>query len=601
MRDTVIDRFVTQVEARAGQPALYFRQGDAWHSWSWAEYGQKARAFAGALIARGLEPGERINICGFNCPEWVIASVGAMIARNVPAGIYHTDSAEQMAYIAKHSGARVLVLADLAQWEKARSILDELEHLCQVVMIREADAIDDPRVVSWEDFLAGGAGHQAEVDQRIKEIQEDELATLIYTSGTTGAPKGVMLSHNNLAITANMAFDVVGNVLAGDTRGGPGDCVVSYLPLSHIAEQMFSIHLALTLGYPVYFAESVDKVRDALVEARPTLFFAVPRVWEKFRAALEPRLNEATGVKAAVVRWSREVGVEAGHDIVKYGAPRGVGALRYRVARRLFFQRVAAQVGLDRLRLAISAAAPIGDDVLEFFMSLGIVIREIYGQSEGSGPTTMNYPRAGMSKFGTVGRAVPGVDIMTADDGEILVRGPNVFMGYFNEPEKTAETLVDGWLYSGDIGSLDADGFLTITDRKKNLIITSGGKNIPPAPIESRLRELDIVSQALVVGEGRKYLAALLTLDPELAADFARQHDLPTDLRELADHPEFLVHIQAHIDHINQKLARAETLKRFVVLPDEFTEESGELTPTRKLKRRVILERYAGQITSMYS
>jgi len=327
----------------------------------------------------------------------------------------------------------------------------------------------------------------------------------------------------------------------------------------------------------------------------------VPRVWEKFRIVLEGRLNEATGIKASIVRWSREVGVEAGHDIIKQGAPRGVTALRYRVAKKLFFDTVAAQVGLDRLRLAISAAAPIGADVLEFFMSLGIVIREIYGQSEGTGPTTMNYPRAGLSKIGTVGRAMPRVDIAIADDGEILFRGPNVFMGYFEDPENTAETLVEGWLHTGDVGSLDADGFLKITDRKKNIIITSGGKNIAPAPIEARLKELDVISQAVVIGDQRKYLCALLTLEPELAPAFAKKLGLPTDLHQLADDPEFLAHIQAHVDRVNASLARVETIKCFKVLPRDFEEERGELTPTRKIKRRVITERYADPIEAMFS
>ncbi|RVU45795.1 long-chain fatty acid--CoA ligase [Lujinxingia sediminis] len=600
MRDTVIDRFLTQVNRRGDAPAMYYNEEGVWQAISWAEYGQRARAFAGALVALGIEAGERINICGYNCPEWVFADVGAMLAGVVPSGIYHTDSAEQMAYIAGHCRARVLVLEDQIQWEKAAAIIDGLEHLEQVVMIRDARGIDDERVVSFDDFLERGRAFQDEVDRRVEALVGQELATLIYTSGTTGAPKGVMLSHDNLAITANMAFEVVGDALIGETGAGPGDCVVSYLPLSHIAEQMFTIHLAITLGYPVYFAESVEKLRDALVEARPTLFFAVPRVWEKFRAVLESRLNEATGLKASIVRWSREAGVEAGHDIVEYGAPRGVTALRYAVAKKLFFDKVAEPIGLDRLRLAISSAAPIGADVLEFFMGLGIVIREIYGQSEGSGPTTMNYPRTGLSKLGTVGRAMPRVDIAIADDGEILFRGPNVFMGYFEDPEKTAETLVNGWLHTGDIGSLDADGFLKVTDRKKNIIITSGGKNIAPAPLEARLKELDVISQAVVIGDQRKYLSVLLTLDPDLAPAFAKKHDLPTDLRQLADDPEFQSHIQGHIDRINRKLARVETIKRFTLLPEDFAESRDELTPTRKVKRRVILERYAAQIDAMY-
>ncbi|MFU8804614.1 MAG: AMP-dependent synthetase/ligase, partial [Bradymonadaceae bacterium] len=446
---------------------------------------------------------------------------------------------------------------------------------------------------SGGDFLSLGEAHLEAVDERIKAIEHGDLATMIYTSGTTGPPKGVMLSHDNLAFTANMANEVLDSALVqGD------NCVVSYLPLSHIAEQMFTIHLAITLGYPVWFAESIDKLKEALIAARPTLFFAVPRVWEKFRAALEGKLGEATGLKAKIVDWSRKVGVEEGYRMIEQGED--TAGLKYKIADKLFFSKLAGQLGLDRLKIAISAAAPIGTDVLEFFLSCGITIREIYGQSEGTGPTTFNYPEPAGTKFGTVGKALPGLDLRIAEDGEIVFRGANVFMGYYKDEAATEEALVDGWLHSGDIGELDDNGFLRITDRKKNIIITSGGKNVAPQPIEAQLKRIEGIGQAVVIGDQRKYLTALLTLDPDGAPAFARKKGWPTDLDELSAHEPFHAYIQECVDAINSELARVETIKKFRILPQEFTEEANELTPTKKIKRRVVTTNYEKEIESMY-
>ena len=594
-RDTIVDRLFEKVETKGAEPAFYSQKGGQWRSMDWATYGEKVRQFAGAMIDLGCEPGDGVNICGYNCAEWVIADVGAMTCGAVPSGIYHTDSPEQIAYIVNHSEAKILVLENRDQWEKVAQIRDELETVCQVVMIRDADQIDDDLVVSFDEFLARGEAHTEQVDDRIEGLDPKSLATMIYTSGTTGPPKGVMISHNNLSVTANMAFEVMGEVFVGDD-----DCVVSYLPLSHIAEQMFTIHLAITLGYPVYFAPSLEELKDTLVEARPTLFFAVPRVWEKFQAALEGKLNEATGVKSLIVNWSRKVGVEAGYEIIEKGEPTGLTAMKYNLAKSIFFDKVAAQVGLDRVRIAISAAAPIGRDVLEFFMSCGVIIREIYGQSEDCGPTTFNYPVAGRTKIGTVGLPMPRVEIKIADDGEVLVKGPNVFMGYYKNEEATSETLIDGWLYSGDIGEFDEDGFLRITDRKKNIIITSGGKNVAPAPLEGKIKAFDGISQCVVIGDQRRFLSALVTLDPESAPAMAKRKGWPAELEELAQHKPMLSELQEHIDQVNKGFARVEQIKEFRLLPHEFTEEAGELTPTKKIKRRIVCEKYADVIDAIY-
>ncbi|MCA9298543.1 MAG: AMP-binding protein, partial [Phycisphaerales bacterium] len=329
-------------------------------------------------------------------------------------------------------------------------------------------AIKDKIVLSWDEFMAkGDEVDDATFDERMDRIDEQQLATLIYTSGTTGPPKGVMLSHQNLAWTANAARDLVDS--------GPTDWGLSYLPLSHIAEQMFTVHAPATTGASVYYAESIEKVADNLKEVQPTIFFGVPRIWEKMHAGINAGLQAATGAKAVLAKWARKVGAEAS---AKRNRGEAYETLQYKAAEKVIFSKLKARVGLANARVCVSGAAPIAREVLEFFASLDIIVLEVYGQSEDCGPTSFNQP--GRTKFGTVGPKIPGVEVKIAEDGEICVQGPNVFLGYYKEPEATAETLIDGWLHSGDLGEFDSDGFLKITGRKKEIIITAGGKNLSP-------------------------------------------------------------------------------------------------------------------------
>ncbi|MEO8550376.1 MAG: AMP-binding protein, partial [Kofleriaceae bacterium] len=432
-------------------------------------------------------------------------------------------------------------------------------------------------VLTWEDFLAKADGAtDAELDQRLDAIDQADLATLIYTSGTTGPPKGVMLSHGNLAWTAGALLDIAGR---------PTDEVsLSYLPLSHIAEQMCTVHMPATAGSTVYFAESLEKVPENLKEARPTAFFGVPRIWEKFHAGLSGRLAQATGMKKHLAGWARGVCSKVNH-LRDRGQPIPSGlALQYKLADRVVISKIKAALGFDRAVRLYSGAAPIAPDVLEFMASIDLPIAEIYGQSEDSGPTACNLP--GRTRIGTVGPALPGIEVKIAEDGEILVRGPHVFTGYFKEPEATAETLVDGWLCSGDLGAFDEDGFLTITGRKKEIIITAGGKNIAPKNIEAMIKTSPLVGEAVVIGDRRKYLTALVTLD-ELAT------------KELAD-PEIRAAIQKTIDEANVQLARVEQVKKFAILARPFGIDSGELTPTMKIKRKVVAQKFAREIDQMY-
>ena len=579
-----------QGRARPDAPAYFVRSDGTWQPTTWRDYATQVRRAAKALIALGIEPGGTVCIVGFNRPEWTILHLACMSIGGAPVGIYTTNAPAEMQYIIDHAASTVVLLEDAGQWHKVEQERARLPGLRHVVMMPGAPPVNDPLVMSWEAFRArGDCVDDATFERRLAALAPDQLATLIYTSGTTGPPKGVMLSHGNLSWTAETAMQMV------DVR--PSDALLSYLPLSHIAEQMFTIHGAVTAGYAVYFAESIDKVPDNLKEVQPNLFFGVPRIWEKFHDGISAKLGEATGIKLALVKWAMRVGGRVNADKCAGQQPPAGLALQYRLADRLIYSKLKPAVGLGRARLCISGAAPIAPDVLEFFSQLDVIVHEVYGQSEDCGPTSFNLP--GKTDFRTVGRPIPGVEVRIAADGEILVRGPNVFMGYYKDPQATAETLVDGWLLSGDLGELDAQGYLRITGRKKEIIITAGGKNITPKNIEAALKQSPLINEATVVGDRRKYLTALVTLDPEAAAKFAAEHHL--DGASPHDHPLLRAAIARHVDTVNAQLARVEGVKKFHIVPRNFTIEDGELTPTLKVKRNVVQQHFAREIEAMYA
>ena len=579
-----------QGRTRPDADAYFVRRNGAWLPTTWRDYAAQVRQVGRALIALGIEPGNSVCIVGFNRPEWTIFHLACMSIGGAPAGIYTTNAPVEMQYIIEHAESAIVLLEDSAQWRKLEQQRARLPGLRHVVMMQGAAPISDPLVMSWDDFCARGDGaDDALFERRLAALAPEQLATLIYTSGTTGPPKGVMLSHRNLSWTAETAMQMI------DVR--PSDAVLSYLPLSHIAEQMFTIHGAATAGYAVYFAESIEKVPDNLKEVQPHLFFGVPRIWEKFHAGISAKLREATGVKRALVEWAMRVGGGVNANKCAGRKPPASLALQHRLADRLIYSKLKPAVGLGRARLCVSGAAPIAPDVLEFFSQLDVIVHEVYGQSEDTGPTSFNLP--GRTDFHSVGRPIPGVEVRIAGDGEILVRGPNVFMGYYKDPSATAETLIDGWLHSGDLGELDARGFLHITGRKKEIIITAGGKNITPKNIEAALKQSPLISEATVIGDRRKYLSALLTLDPEASAKFAADHNL--DGAALHTHPQLRAAIAKHVETVNAHLARVEGIKKFSILARNFTVEDGELTPTLKVKRDVVQEHFAREIEAMYA
>jgi long-chain acyl-CoA synthetase len=595
-RDTIPHRLLRQAATHPSTIAYQAKLDGRWQPTTWQTFAAQVRTAARALIALGFPRGGKVAILGFNRPEWVILDHAAMMAGGAAAGIYTTCSPDEVQYIVHHSEAHAVLVEDAGQLAKVTSRRDQLPLLRWIVLMRGAQAPGGDGILSWDEFNrkgepAAGAGpdaNDAELDARLAALEPSGLATLIYTSGTTGPPKGVMLSHANLAWTSQTLIDVGGGKV-------DGDCSLSYLPLSHIAEQMGTIHMPATAGSTVYFAESIDKLADNIKECRPTVFFGVPRVWEKFHAVLAARLGEVTGGKRRVLDWARRVCTEVNARRDRGDPMPWLLRAQYALADRLVIGKLKAALGFDRARVLSSGAAPIAPDVLAFFASIDLPIREVYGQSEDTGPTSYNLP--GRTRIGSVGPPIPGLEVKIAQDGEILVRGPNVFLGYYKEPQATAETLKDGWLCSGDLGVIDKHGFITITGRKKEIIITAGGKNIAPKNIEAALKESLLISEAIVIGDRRKFLSALITLDEAVAQKLAPD----VAAGQLAASPAIRAAVQKQVDAVNETLARVEQIKKFTILPQPFSVAGGELTPTMKLKRKVIAQRYEAQIDAMYA
>lgn len=588
VKHTVMEVFDGVVERKRDEPALKWKQGSAWKTKTWGEYSDEVRNAAKAMIALGLEPGKGVSIIGFNCVQWVVADIAAIFAGGRPAGIYTTNSPEQCEYVTSHAEAQIVVCEDADQLAKFMQVRDKLPEVKAFILMRGDSSEDD--VYSWPELLDKGKEvDDAELQARIDAQKPDDVCTYIYTSGTTGNPKAVMISHDNITWTSKTALETLGYA--------EGDIVVSYLPLSHIAEQVVSLHGPMVTEGCTAFAESIEKLGDNLKEVRPTIFLAVPRVWEKIQAKIVAAASANTGLKKKIGAWARAQGLAGGYADQK-GQPR---PMFYGFAERLVFSKVREQLGLDRCRIQVTSAAPISKDTLEFFLSLGVPIMEVYGMSECTGPTTASVP--GKYVTGKVGTKLPGTELKIAEDGEILMRGRHVFKGYFKNPDATAEALDgDGWLHSGDIGEIDDRGFLQITDRKKDLLITAGGENIAPQVIEGQLKAIPAVSQAVVVGDRKKHLSALLTLDEtKLEAVYAESGTSAKSMADAADCEKVKGWLMQQVDEVNKSLARVQTIKKIAVLPRDLSIEGGELTPTMKVKRKVVNKKYAEVIEAFYA
>ena len=577
--------------------AIHGKLKGTWKRYTWKEYWEAVRNAAKGFISLGHEVGDCVAIVGANRTDWVIAQFGMMAARGVPAPIYVTNTEEQAAYIVKHSRAKIAVCDTKAQLDKLKRC--QADGLISVEKIVTMDAIDGAGddVMSFEALIERGKNQDdAELDKRLGELTTEETALLIYTSGTTGVPKAVQLDHGGMVACASAILARMG-VLASPERYR----TVSYLPLCHVAEQLFTNLLHLGTGGQVYFCPDLAEIKDYLLEVRPTLFLGVPRVWEKFQAALEAKLAEATGIKAKLAAWARAKELESFKEEVATGGP--VDSFSRRLANKLVISKVKGALGLDQLQVAATGAAPISVGTLEFFASLGICIYEGYGMSETTGVSTC--PHYGKPRFGTVGTALDGVEVRIAGDGEILLRGRIMTRGYLHMPDETKELYEDGddWLHTGDLGTLDNDGFLKITGRKKDLLITAGGKNVAPAEMEAYIQQITGVGQAVVVGDRQPYLCALVTLDPEALPELTSQVGVPGgSIKEVAQNQKVHDYLLDRIARdCNEKVARYQTIKKIKVLPVEFSVDTGELTPTMKVKRNVVNDKYKDAIEAMYA
>ena len=590
--DTIIDVFDLQVRRRRDEPALFSHEGGTWRSLSWSEYGDAVREVAAGLVVNGLEPGDRVALLSGNRVEWHVADLASLTAACVTVPLYQTSSPSQVEYVLGHSGARVCFVEDATQLAKVVEVWDRLPDLAHVVVMDGSTSDDARPVISFAWLRVLGRDRLAIqpllVDERRASRHQDGLATLVYTSGTTGPPKGVMLSHRNIMWTIRSITMVVDI--------GPDDRFFSYLPLSHIAERTVSHFGQVVSGGQTWFARSILTVAEDLPACRPTIFFGVPRVWQKFRQGILDEVQSLDGPKGAIA--SRYLAIAE-----QVAADGGDLSLATRVLHKALDAAVGAkirkQLGLDEVRLLVSAAAPIHPSLLRWFDAIGLPIVEVYGQTEDSGPTTMNPP--GRARYGSVGLPVPGVSVRIADDGEVLVKGGNVCEGYYANPVATAELIdEDGWMHSGDVGRVDADGYLYITDRKKDLIINAAGKNIAPQEIETRLKVEPLISQAVVIGEGRPYLTALLTLDAEALRAWSLERGKPADVPTLLADEDLRSEIAASIERVNAERSRVEGIKRWTILPRDLTIADDELTATLKVKRKVVNERYATEIEELY-
>ncbi|WP_134738275.1 AMP-dependent synthetase/ligase [Nocardioides sp. 503] len=599
---TLPDALLRTVAANADQPAYsdkHHRTGDeAWRTLTWAEVREHTLDVAAGLMALGVAPGDTVAVMATNRVEHVLADFGAVHAAATPMSIYNTLSPEQVAYVAGHAEPSVVILENadhLARWGRA---LDESGSVRKVVVIDAAAVPEGERFESWDDLVAAGRAHRAahtdEVEARHRELTPDSAATILYTSGTTGNPKGVVLSH------FNVLYEALSTLEAAGLEGGQRQ--VSYLPFAHIAERVLGIYGPQVVGGHIHCIGDPSELLAALGEVHPTAFFGVPRVWEKIKTGISAKLAaDPDPANVKMVQDSMAAGL-AWVEAQEYGGtmtPEVEEAYQAADAAILGFLKLL--LGLDQVTWAASAAAPMPLEVARFMAGLGLKVFDVYGMTETCGAVTANGPTG--FKLGTVGRATPGMEIVLGEDGEVLVRGPVNTSGYHRQEEATRALIdADGWVHTGDIGTLDEDGFFSIVDRKKELIITSAGKNIAPSNIENYLKESPIIGHAMAVGDARPYVVAVLTLDSEVAPAVAQQLGLEfRDLADLAQKPEILAMAQAAVDAANERLSRPEQVKAFELLPVEWTAESEELTPTLKLKRRVVNKKYSDVLERLYS
>ena len=569
-----------------------------WRTFSWDQYYSDSARIGKAMITLGLESGQTVSILADPCKEWLFFDLAAQCIGCVSCGIYATDSAPQILHICEDSDTTLLMVENEEQLDKYLAVEEQLPNIHTVVVLDSTGLadLDHPKVIMLEQFYRLGdeanEGLESEWNRRIDNAEPNDTAILVYTSGTTGAPKGAMLSHRNIIFIAH-AFHEFYPITAED------DSVV-YLPLCHVTERLLSVFLPLARCSTVNFIEGQDTAFENITEVSPTYFLGVPRIWEKMYSSITMRMKDATWFGRKALQMALSVGSRAA-DFEDKGLPVPAPVrLMHRAADLLVLNNIKVLLGLDHVRIGLTGAAPISPDLIGWFRALGVPLYEAFGQTENVAFACGNY--RGQVRLGTVGKPPPGVELKTAEDGELLIRGPLVFKGYYKQALKTAETIVDGWLYTGDIAEIDGDGFVKIVDRKKDIIITSGGKNISPSEIENQLKFSPYVTDAVVIGDRRKYLTCLVMVDNETVSQFAQENNVPfSDFKSLCATAEVQELIKSEIERINLSLAQAETLKKFRLIDKQLTVEDDELTASMKLKRNVVNEKYADLIDQMYS
>jgi long-chain acyl-CoA synthetase len=584
---TIADLLPRSADRYGDAPAVMFKDGGEWVTRSYSEVRDVVRELALGLIELGIEKGDKVSILANTRPEWTYFDFAALSVGAVVVPIYQTNSPEESQYVLENSDARLVIVEDSEQLEKVRLVRDRLPKLEHVV--RMTGESDD--AISMPELRSRGEGRsESEWEERWSSVTPEDICTFIYTSGTTGPPKGCIISHGNY----RSMLDMVNAMSVIEEE----ELTYLYLPLAHsfaLLIQLGSFDLGATLAY---WERDPLKIVPNLAEVRPTYFPSVPRIFEKIYTAATANAEKAGGLKKAIFNWAVAVGKRMRECERRGDQPGFLLRRQYEIADKQVLSKIRGLFG-GRLRLAVSGAAPINPEILRFFDAAGVLVLEGWGMTETSTAATISTPED--FKIGTIGKPFPGCEVRIADDGEILVKGPNVFQGYYKNDQATRETIVDGWLHTGDLGEVDEDGFLKITGRKKDIIITAGGKNITPANLEAEIKQHPLVSQCVVVGDRRPYLVGLVTLDPEEAAKYAEEHDLPPDPEKLAVNPQVREQIQEHVDRINEKFARVEQVKKVHILPRDLSQEGGELTPTMKVKRAVVAQKYEREVEELYA
>ncbi len=591
---TLVGRVLRFAAERPGDVALREKRLGLWQPFTWAEYATHVGGAARALYDAGVRPGDSVAILSENRTEWLFADLGAQAIGALAVGIYQTNPASDVAYILAHSEAKVLVCEDQEQVDKALEVTAETPALARIVVLdpRGTRQYTDPRLVDWETFHGAGlsACEPGWLAAQVAERDPAAPSMVVYTSGTTGQPKGALLAPRNALSVADRMVPELGV--------GPRDTLLSYLPLCHVAEKIFSLFIPLTAGAVVHFGESIDTVRQDLAEVSPSVFLGVPRIWEKMHASVTLKMKDSSWLKRALFRAlsGRRLRLADARRRGRFGL---MAKLEWFVGDQLVFRALQERLGLRRCWLAVSGAAPIAAELLRWFHSIGVPVAEGYGMTECAGVSHLNPP--GANRLGTVGKPLPGVEVRVADDGEVLMRGSHVFCGYLHNPDATAQTVVDGWLHTGDVGSVDADGYLSITGRKKEILITAGGKNLSPEKIENALKLSPYIKEAVAVGDGKKFVSALIQIDGDAVGDWASREGLTyTSYADLTGLEPVRKLVDKAVQAANEHLARVEHVRAFRLFDKELHQDDGELTATQKVRRRAVLEIHAALVEDIY-